>query len=61
MTRNVECLTAISIQQFVYLADSASYRIYSKVMNFDVVNAEFIITLYTGQINIHGSVYRSMT
>jgi hypothetical protein len=51
MTRNVEYSTATSIQQFVYSADSASCRtikIYNKVMNFDVVNAEFIVTLYAG-------------
>jgi len=51
MTRNVEYSNTIPIQQFVHSAISASYRtirIYSKVMNFDVVNAEFIVTFYKG-------------
>jgi len=51
MIRNVEYSTAISVQQFVHSVVSASYRtvrIYSKVVNFDVVNAEFIFTFYTG-------------
>ena len=49
--KNVQYSTAISVQQFVHRAISVSYRtvrIYSKVMNFDVVNAEFMVTFYTG-------------
>jgi hypothetical protein len=51
MTRNVEYSTAVSVHQFVHSAILASYRtirIYRKVMNFDVVNAEFIVTFHTG-------------
>ena len=51
MIRNVEYSTEISSQQFVHSDISASYRtdrIYSKVMNFDVVNVAFMVTFYTG-------------
>jgi len=41
----------LAVQQFVHSVISPScrtVRIYSKVINFDVVNAEFMVTFYTG-------------